>query len=813
LWEDLLPLSRPRPLSSRLAASFGSAFGFDRLAAFSIDHPWRTVAFFASLVLVAAPGLLRLQLRTDGHALVPPDDPAVRFDAEVRRHFGLRDPIAVVLETSRAEGIFNSDTLRRLRDLTVTLQRVEGVSPDHVASLANERRDRVYPGTLSFRPFLDVVPDSPLQMEIFRGDLEAIEILHGTLVSRDRKAAVVLVGVPNVLDRSGAPGGEQAAAADRVALYHRIVAVSRRFDSPEHRILVVGAPVAEALLGTHILEDLSLLLPLSIGIISVALWLGCRRVAGVLLGLAQLAAAQVWTFGMMGWLGVPVYLTTAVLPVILTTLALADEIHLFWRYQQILGSGEAGAQHPQAVRVLVSQMSRPIVLATVTTVIGFLSFLSSPLQAVRSFGAFAAAGLLFCLVWSLGVGPAALTLLSPGALRRPMGRRTPPSDRIRRAFTPLLGSPRRTLAVLGLATLLGGAGAVRLEVQDSWIGGFAPDSPFRVATGRVNRLFDGTHLLLVHLDLSRWTGTIESDFPLEGEAGPLLDPEILNAIGDFERFLARQPRVGRALGPWSQLATLSFLKQARNPEELRIPATPWAVDDLLYWFDEVRGERRRREVIDDARRRGVITLFLKDPDYRQVKALMAEARRHARERLEPLGIRIGFAGDVAVSQAMIPAIVRTQVYSLPLALLGSLLVVIALYRSVRIGLLIAMPSSLAIVWMLGFMGWSGVPLGVATSMFCAITLGVGIDYGIHLYESFLRQRREGAGPSAALEAVAESGPAILTDTAAIALGFGILGVSQVPANARLGFLVAGALIVSCALTLAGLGTLLDRSAK
>ena len=51
----------------------------------------------------------------------------------------------------------------------------------------------------------------------------------------------------------------------------------------------------------------------------------------------------------------------------------------------------------------------------------------------------------------------------------------------------------------------------------------------------------------------------------------------------------------------------------------------------------------------------------------------------------------------------------------------------------------------------------------------------------------------------------------MADAAAIALGFGILGISQVPSNARLGFVVAGALAVACALTLAGLGTLLYRS--
>jgi predicted RND superfamily exporter protein len=806
-------LSPAVPRSSRLRDLFGSAFGFDRLAYFAIDHPRGTILAFALLTLLAAPGLLRLQLRTDGHALVPAGDPAVRFDAAVRRHFGLRDPIVVVLQTPRPNGIFNAGTLRRAHDLTAALEKLDGVPAGGVTSLATEKRDRVYPGTLNFRPFLDVVPETPQEMALFRGDLEGIDILHGTLVSKDQSAVAILVGAPNVLDRSGAPGGVNAAAADRVALCRRIVEVSRRFEAPGNRIRVVGAPMAESLLGLHILSDLVILLPLSMAVICFMLWLGCRRMAGVWQGMFQLAAAQTFTFGLMGWLGVPVYLTTAVLPIILTTLALADEIHLFWRYQQLLGPvpSEADRRHPETVRVLLSQMSRPNVLSTLTTIIGFLSFLSTPLVAVSSFGLFAGAGLIFCLFWSQMVGLAILTLLPPSALRRPVGTSAAPSERFRRLFAPLFRSPRRTLAALALASLVVSLGIGRLQVQDSWIGGFAPESPFRKDTAEVNRLFNGTHLLQVQLDLSGWRGTLGDVW--EGTPGPLLDPRTLRAIGGFEAFLGRQPRVGGAIGPYSQIATVSFLKHARDPKRMSIPDSAAEVADLVHWFDEVRSVPRRREVIDDARRQGVITLFLKDPDYKQVDRLMKAARRYAREHLEPLGVRIGFAGDIAVSQAMIPAIVQTQVYSQPLSQLGCWLVVTLLYRSLRVGFLIALPSSVAVAWMLGLMGWTGTPLGVATAMFCAITLGVGIDYGIHLYEDFLRLRKEGAGRDSALAAVAECGPAIVTDTLAIALGFGILGISQVPANARLGLLVAGALAVGCALTLIGLGTLLDRSVR
>ena len=54
----------------------------------------------------------QLELRTDGHALVPPRDPTVLFDAAVREDFGIRDPLVVLVETSHPDGIYNAATLK-----------------------------------------------------------------------------------------------------------------------------------------------------------------------------------------------------------------------------------------------------------------------------------------------------------------------------------------------------------------------------------------------------------------------------------------------------------------------------------------------------------------------------------------------------------------------------------------------------------------------------------------------------------------------------------------------------------------------------
>ncbi len=735
-----------------------------------------------ALTAVFAPGLFRLQLRTDGHALVPREDPAVQLDAEIRRQFDLRDPIVVYITSNGPNGIYTPKTLATVRALNDALATIEGIGPDHLMSLATERRDRVYPGTLRFRPFLDPLPDSQAALDRLRSDVAAMPILEGTLVTKDGRSTTILVGVP-----PNSPNG------DRTALYRKIRDTARTFESDTVRIQIVGAPVAEALLGTHLLEDLGLMIPLAVTLIALVVWWGCRRVWGVALALIEVGACLLWTFGCMGWAGVPVYLTIAVLPVILTTIGLADEIHIFWHYQAELRKEHAGP-HPQAVVATMDRMVRPVMLTSFTTSIGFLSFLASPIEPVRAFGLFAAMGILFCMVWSLTVIPALLTLIDPRRMQLPA--RSDLAGGIVRGLVRFTDSPRLTLAAILLFGLLGLLGAFRLRVQDSWIDGFARESPFRQAIDEVNEGLHGTHLLLVRLT-----------FDGVNETAPLLDPAVLNTIGDFERFAREQHGVGGVLGTHTHLTAMNFLLSGRHPDSASLPPDSSGVERLLFYFDKVRGIQRRRQVVDDPYRATVVTLFLKRANFRDTAQLMGALREFSDRRLSPLGARLDFAGDVAVSQAMIPAVVGTQRNSLLLALVLAAATIGLLLRSAREALLAILPASTAALWVLGALGWLGIPLGVATSMFFAITLGIGVDYAIHFLDA-VRRCRTVDPPGAVTAALHQVGPAIVVDALALALGFGLLAASQVPANARLGLIVGLALVSGAALTLGGLGAAL-----
>ncbi len=793
-----------------------------RLLALSLTaakHPVRALVAMQIVVLAAALGLPRLQLRLDGHALVPSRDPLVELDAEVREAFQLQDKVVLYLDTGRPSGIFDPELLAYVRDLSAALAELPEIGPGQIMSLATETRPRVYPGTLKFRPLLDPIPDTPRRMEWLRQDLDAIGILDGVLVGTDRSGTAILVGVPASL---AAPDGE----IDRPAFYRRILELISRIPGPratrtaagaggdgepELRLSVVGSPVAEALLGAHVLQDLRLMVPLAFLVIAGVVWISCRRALAVLLVVGQAGACLLFTFGLMGWLGSPVFLTTVVLPVVLTTIGIADELHVLAHYQRELAA--RGKSHGAVVRTM-DHMVRPVTITSLTTGLGFASFLAAPIAPVASFGAFAALGIGFCWLWTLVATPAALAVAGSRWLENPsLSAGRPPSsqrNRIQMAFRWLVARPDRTLVACCLLTLVLGAGMLGIEVQDSWLDGFPARSPLRIDTEAVDSALHGTHTLLIHVgfpeDPGRWPKTRRRE-------GPLLQPEVLQAIGRFESALRDIKGVGGVLGPASHLSTVHDLFLAGRGGSRKIPETPERVDTVLDRFEMARGVDRRREVFHDDMHRAVVVLLVKGANFQDTAAIMERSRELAASHLSPLGAHIDFAGDLAVSQAMIPAIVKTQLRSVVLALIGAALVVWLLAGDRRVAWMAVGPTGVAILWLLGAMGHWRIPMGVATSTFCAITLGIGIDYAVHLLERF---RRNGVliedadlsgshrKPEDVFRAVSEAAPAIIADVAAVALGFGVLSLSQVPANARLGAFIAAALLSSAFLTLVGL---------
>ena len=274
-------------------------------------------------------------------------------------------------------------------------------------------------------------------------------------------------------------------------------------------------------------------------------------------------------------------------------------------------------------------------------------------------------------------------------------------------------------------------------------------------------------------------------------------PALIHALADFGAFIRerRLDAVGGVLGPADYLATTRFMVRPDDPKPRVLPNDAAEMKLLWDYYALALGTERLRQLVDTNYWQSLTTVFLKDANFIDTARLMGAIRDYEREHLAPAGIKISFAGDVAVSQSLIRGIVSTQLQSLVWSLLGILTVAAVLSGSWRWGFYCLLPSLLAVVIKFAVMGCADIPLGVATSMFAAMTLGIGVNCTIHLLEGFSQARDAGRSTADALsQSLRLTGPPALINTLAVSLGFGVLMLSQVPANARLGLLLVLGLV-------------------
>lgn len=867
----------------------------------SLQRPRTVLALAVAAVMASAPGLARLQLATEPRTLLAAGSPAVAADDEARATFQVRDPLIVILRTRHPDGIFEPRTLRAVAGLSAAIGALDGVAPEGVMSLATEHSSTRRPGTLTFPPFLDPVPESAEALAALRTELAIMEVFTGTLISLD--------------GREAAPGGSwhpSATAllilpreeADPSLLYEEIRALAARRETAELSLSIVGVPVAAHLLGRAVLSDLLRLIPISLLLMSAIFYARYRSWWTVLLPLSSVGACQIVAFGWMGYTGAPVYLPATALPVILAGIGVTDEIHLLDNLGKRLAAAGPQADPLRLLAQTMEEIWRPIVGAAVTTFLGFLSFAFAPIVAVRSFGLFGALGILVGLLWSLTAGPAILALVMPrlGSLRR-VG-----SDRPRWEGLPArlagwaFGRRGVVVGLVAAVVVAASLGASRLAVQDGWQENFPRESAFYRASAEADRLFHGAQLLRITFDTrpGALAGTLaplpgsdlafelpeELDLTLtrprpdardlldqpvmvlarkvredqpeaglernatEGVEWPLsyrvagiaerhgrtvlrlarvtdygitpavsrsgerwqvalrserlLDAEIVTELERFEQWIEeRLGADGGVLGAAEQLATTNMMFYGRREEERHIGESPRENRDLLNLFRAVRGPVRLAETFEPEREQALITVFLREANFQKTARLLAEVRRYEEAELRPRGIRLGLAGGVPLSQAMIQAIAQSQTFSLLLALLGIFLVAAWWSSSWRWGLFCTLPAALAALINFGLMGWLGIPLGVATSIFAGVTIGVGVDNAIHLSERFQRLAPLSASRTERLaRACAEAGPPLAISTLTLGLGFGLVMFSRIPATAHLGLLMVCGMLSCFVLTLA-----------
>lgn len=152
--------------------------------------------------------------------------------------------------------------------------------------------------------------------------------------------------------------------------------------------------------------------------------------------------------------------------------------------------------------------------------------------------------------------------------------------------------------------------------------------------------------------------------------------------------------------------------------------------------------------------------------------------------------KYGVTGSPFVREVELSSATNSLYKSIPIAAAASFLVLLVTFRSIRYALITVMPIGLVVSWLYGIMYLGGYSLNLVTATIGAISIGVGIDFSIHLTQRYREELRKNSKEVALLKTLNGTGIALLGSAISSIAGFAIMGFAPMPMFASFGQITA-----------------------
>jgi len=723
-----------------------------------------------SVLLMAGLFMFLPQLTKDtrADAFLAADNPALLYRDKVKAQFGLSDPMVIAVVREGQGGIFNPQTLALVDRLTWEVSDLPNIDAERVISLATENNIVGTQDGMDVDPFFDPVPVTQQQADAVRRAIDDFPLYQGSLVAKDGHATLI---VAEMIDENLAEQtyGEILAIVEQIAVNNG------------EELHVAGEGAIAGYLGSYIDADAQRLNPLAGLVITLIILLAFRRLAPALLGNVIIAASVLMTLGIMAVSGVSFFVITNALPVILIGIAVAD-VHIFSHYYDLQARNPEGDRKMLVVETM-AEMWRPVTLTTLTTMAGFMGlYFAAYMPPFSYFGLFTAIGVLIAWFYSLFFLPAAMAIVKPrvsAAFIRAWQQQKPD------IFSGLMGRVGRftqqhakvTLLVGVLLAVTGVYSASQLKVDEDRIETFATSERIYQADKVINRHLNGTN----YLDVVIETPVAED----------LFKPENLAKIDALQAYVETLPHV---MGSTSIADYLKQMNRSLNdgrPDAYHLPESKELAAQYFLLYSASSEPTDFEEEVDYDYQTANIRVTLNSGSYTDTKVVVEALQDYLSSEFNSPAIKATLSGRVNVNYHWIRDLGDSHFAGLGITLLLVWMVSSLLFRSTVAGLYSLIPVAGAVLLVYATMVLLDIHLGIGTSMFASVAIGLGVDFAIHTIERLRVLYREHSGNlgQAMDELYATTGRALLFNFLAIAGGFGVLISSKVVPLNNFGLIV------------------------
>jgi len=771
-----------------------------------VERPGRIILVFLVATGVFAVGLGNISTEA-GTQQFTTGLPAEQALEDVQREFSPRfgtDTGSTQLIQSEQNVLSKPSMLRMLR-AQEALEERDGLRVTGTASAAGIVAQRVDPTARTLEDQIDALESAtPSEIDAaVRASARENPRFTGLLskdFNRESASASATIGtvthqVPGGVSQGSGQGGTSPLTPLQTEAQHVIAPIGGNIE-------VFGNGLFAQEFSWVILDSLLIVVPAAVVLITLFLVVAYRDPVDLLLGVGSLGMTIVWTFGFMGLAGIPFSQMLIAVPPLLLAVGIDFGIHAINRYRE---EREQDRAIGESMRITTDQLLVAFFIVTGTTVIGFAANFASELAPIKDFGLVAAIGIVFTfLVFGIFL-PAAKVKTDyvrqrypiPTISDRPLGSEGSFLGRVLQGGVVV----SRYAPVLFLLVLLLGsasAGYYARDIDTSFTQeDFLPPeetSEFLLSLPEPFRPHDYTVTAQLNFLEEKFASTQSDQVTIYVE-GPLARDNALEAI---HRASENPPSTivedGRVADGQSVISVIDSYA-AQNPEFRRLVErndrndNGIPDDNLDEVYDALLSSPVRDQALNyiTADRRSARIVYSVEAGSEQ-SAVVADAQFVADRYRDDATA----TGQVVVFQVISDLILESALVSLGIALAGASVFLVIVYRIFEgyasLGVANVVPILVTVALVAGSMRFLGIAFNAITATILAITIGLGIDYSVHVTHRFADEREHHDLMTALERTVRGTGGALFGSMLTTVSGIGVLSLAVFPAIGQFGVL-------------------------
>ncbi len=743
----------------------------------------------------------RIVMDMSAEGMLHEDDPAYIAYQSFREQFGRDEAIIIAL---KPENVFDKKFLLSLKNLH---EKIEENVPyiDEITSLINARDTRGDGDELIVEDLFENWPETEEEILAIKERALSNHMYKNLLISENGTFTTILILIDSyssnkhegdILDEfddnitiseddknSVKEEREFLSHAEKIKAINKISEIVNNYRSNRFPVYLAGSPVLENYLKETIVDDMVQFTILAIITIAMFLFIMFRRISGVILPLFIVILSLMATFGLMAMFNVPVTVTTQILPSFLLAVGVGASVHIlaifYYRFRHTNDKEDA-------IVYSLGHSGLPVVMTSITTAGGLLSFATSSLESIGELGIFSSIGIFIALANTLVLLPSLLALIP---IKNTKSEKTRKKTTFIDGFLASISkfSTSHPVAILlASAIIVGISGlyASKIRFSHNPLSWFPEDNYVRVSTQKIDQELRGSITLEVIVDTGKENG--------------LFDPDILKRLEKAEKY-AESLQVDDIFGgkAWSLTAILKEINQALNenrPEYYTIPDDPELIAQEFLLFEN-SGSDDLEDVVDTQFSKARLSIKVPWEDAIKYEIFLNNIDSYFKKQFPKADICV--TGMMSILLRTVSNSIISMAHSYIIAIFVISILMILLIGRVRIGLFSMIPNLAPIVIMLGIVGGTNMPMDLSLMIVGCIAMGLAVDDTIHFMHNFRRYYEQTGDPVIAVHKTLDTtGRAMLVTTTVLSLGFFIYGFATLSSLVNFGILTGVTIIMA-----------------